>query len=40
VILSFENHCSLPQQARIALHLRSILGPLLLDNVWMGWVAG
>ena len=29
VILSFENHCGLEQQARMAHHCRTILGDLL-----------
>lgn len=31
VILSLENHCSLEQQRVMARHLRTILGPMLLD---------
>uniref|UniRef100_A0A8C9J3E6 Phosphoinositide phospholipase C n=1 Tax=Panthera tigris altaica TaxID=74533 RepID=A0A8C9J3E6_PANTA len=32
VILSLENHCSLEQQRVMARHLRTILGPMLLDR--------
>ncbi|XP_074644309.1 1-phosphatidylinositol 4,5-bisphosphate phosphodiesterase beta-1-like isoform X2 [Tubulanus polymorphus] len=32
VILSFENHCSTKQQAKMAIHLRNILGDLLLTD--------
>lgn len=32
VILSLENHCSLEQQRVMALHLKAILGPMLLDQ--------
>ncbi|XP_075403160.1 1-phosphatidylinositol 4,5-bisphosphate phosphodiesterase delta-1 isoform X1 [Tenrec ecaudatus] len=32
VILSLENHCSLEQQRVMARHLRTLLGPMLLDQ--------
>lgn len=32
VILSLENHCSLEQQRVMARHLRTTLGPMLLDR--------
>ncbi|XP_069929122.1 1-phosphatidylinositol 4,5-bisphosphate phosphodiesterase delta-1 isoform X5 [Oryctolagus cuniculus] len=32
VILSLENHCSLEQQRVMARHLRTLLGPMLLDR--------
>ncbi|KJE92479.1 hypothetical protein CAOG_08700 [Capsaspora owczarzaki ATCC 30864] len=36
VILSFENHCSIPQQVIIAKYLRSIFHDALLDNYLVG----